>query len=501
MTKLFNQLCEETLMHWLEGRKKFKLLFESGTSKNVPYDFHRCCDRKGPTVSIFFADNSSFGGYTSASWDAKPSGSKPDRDAFVFKLYDRGSFDPRKYDTDDHSCSIYCHPLYGPTFGGGNDEKARRDVETRLERRSPYRRDVVMKLLILTDLGQTYNSQRHHRHERLVSNNMAQTGFQVYQVLDDKDYLPSPWTQITDTNDVLYRPNVFSSEPHRVMCLGALFINAMGATRESQFGKHRHHHVRQFPIYRNMKADIEAYSVPQTLDPVKILLVCQRDAGQSSYIHSIRSAFRGYVTSAHSTEVASGTSKRKEHEIKRGQDRAVLSLRFCESPGLETPQDTTPDADSITTKLALWIHGIIDSYRKRTDLKSMHGIVFVIDGSVIDDLPRDIKREFDKWKDIANKCNIPQTVVLSKIDLVCSLADKDLSLTFDSSKIADLVDKAAELMGQPRSHIFPVKNYVEEIELEKEVDRLTLFSLRQMLRFIQDRQHDSVQSSRPEDIV
>lgn len=30
---------------------------------------------------------------------------------------------------------------------------------------------------------------------------------------------------------------------------------------------------------------------------MKILLVSRRDAGQSSYVHSVRSAFRGYVTS------------------------------------------------------------------------------------------------------------------------------------------------------------------------------------------------------------
>ncbi|XP_067680294.1 interferon-induced protein 44-like [Haliotis asinina] len=447
MTKLFNRLCEEMLMHWLEGRKTFRLLFESKNSSNVPHDFHRCCDKKEATVSIFFAENSSFGGYTSASWEAKPSGSKPDRDAFVFKLYDRGSFNPRKYDTDDHSCSIYCHPLYGPTFGGGDHAKARRDIETRLERRSPPGRDIVM---ILADLGQTYNSQKHHGHERLVYNSTAQTRFQVYQVLDDKGYLPSPWTQVSDNND-------------------------------------------------KMIADTEGYCSP--LDHVKILLVGQQGAGQSSYIHSIRSAFRGYVTSAHSTEAASRTSKRMEHEIRRGHNRAGLGLWLCESQGLETSQETAPAADSLWTKFASWIVDLIDSYRKSTHLQNMQGIVFVIDGSTIDDLPKHIKREFDQWKDIANKYKILQTVVLTKIDLVCSLAGKDLSLTFQSSQIADLVDKTAELMGLPRSHIFPVKNYVEELELEKEVDRLTLFSLRQTLRFIQDRQKDSVQSSRPQDMV
>lgn len=81
---------------------------------------------------------------------------------------------------------------------------------------------------------------------------------------------------------------------------------------------------------------------------------------------------------------------------------------------------------------------------------------------------------------------IPQTVLLSKIDKVCRMVDGNLSLTFHSTQIRDLVDQTSALIGLPRSHIFPVKNYEQESELDENVDRLTLLSLRQMLRFTDD---------------
>ncbi|XP_071079865.1 interferon-induced protein 44-like [Haliotis cracherodii] len=455
MARPFNQLCKEMLSEWLGERKRFKLLFESANELNVPHEFHRRCDKKGPTVSIFSSDKNLFGGYTAASWEAQPSpGSKSDRSAFVFKLYDQGSFDPRKYNTDDHSSSIYCHPRYGPTFGGGDSASARRDIETTCERRTVSRQDVMR---IKTDLGQTYNSQRKHRKEDLITHNLIPTRFQVYQVLDDKEYMSSPWTTISHTNE-------------------------------------------------RIKEDIVACK--WSPDPMKILLVSRRDAGQSSYIHSVRSAFRGYVTSTLCSKGAteSRNSKRKEHQVTSGRDRTVLNFRLCESPGLEAPIHIARVKDSsglIRTsfkQLYSFAQAVMDYYAKSSHLQRMQCIVFVIDCNDVDDLPRDIKREFDQWKEIANKHKIPQTVLLTKIDTVCSVVDQDLSQIFHSSKIADLVGKTAELMGLPRSHIFPVKNYVQEMELEKDVDRLTLFSLRQMLRFIQDRQ--CVQSpGLPEDIV
>lgn len=63
---------------------------------------------------------------------------------------------------------------------------------------------------------------------------------------------------------------------------------------------------------------------------------------------------------------------------------------------------------------------------------------------------------------------------------------EDVSATFRSTAVKDMVDKTAEFVGMPRSNVLPVKNYESEIELDVNVNILALLALRQMLWFADD---------------
>lgn len=69
---------------------------------------------------------------------------------------------------------------------------------------------------------------------------------------------------------------------------------------------------------------------------------------------------------------------------------------------------------------------------------------------------------------------------------MCQQTEQNLSNVFYSTQIRNTVDKIAQIMGLPRGHIFPVKNYESETDLDDNVSILALLPLRQMLHFADD---------------
>ena len=92
-------------------------------------DFHRCCDNKGPTLTIIKATSKRiFGGYTSVNWDSTTSGYKSDSNAYLFSV-DNDS----KHVVTDASRAIVCNSSYGPIFGSGNDICIHNNSNTRTD--------------------------------------------------------------------------------------------------------------------------------------------------------------------------------------------------------------------------------------------------------------------------------------------------------------------------------------------------------------------------------
>ncbi|KAL3875163.1 hypothetical protein ACJMK2_038091, partial [Sinanodonta woodiana] len=52
---------------------------------------------------------------------------------------------------------------------------------------------------------------------------------------------------------------------------------------------------------------------------------------------------------------------------------------------------------------------------------------------------------------------IPQVVILTKVDNVCPLVMKDLSVIFYSTDISSLVEETAVKFGLPRRNVLPLK--------------------------------------------
>lgn len=81
---------------------------------------------------------------------------------------------------------------------------------------------------------------------------------------------------------------------------------------------------------------------------------------------------------------------------------------------------------------------------------------------------------------------IPQLILLTKIDKVCDSVDEDTAYVFKSKKVEEHIEKASALLGLPRGDILPMKNYEKEAELDESINILTLLSLRQILHYAED---------------
>lgn len=76
--------------------------------------------------------------------------------------------------------------------------------------------------------------------------------------------------------------------------------------------------------------------------------------------------------------------------------------------------------------------------------------------------------------------------MLTKIDKICPEVDDDITKTYTSTTVCDAVNKAAEIMGLPSAHIFPIKNYVSEPNLKTALDILIMKALKRCLDFADD---------------
>ena len=81
---------------------------------------------------------------------------------------------------------------------------------------------------------------------------------------------------------------------------------------------------------------------------------------------------------------------------------------------------------------------------------------------------------------------IPQVVLLTKVDKLCKEVQKDVSKVFHSKAVLDAVNSIAELVGIPRGHVLPVRNYEIETRTSTDISLLVLQTVRQMLRFADD---------------
>ncbi len=108
---------------------QMKLLYSGKRDGMTPAAFHRCCDGKGPTLTVIrthipdgAADtNCIIGGWAGESWASHSQGTCKSSPTWLYSLGSVNSHPPvvSKYRATSEEYGLYCHSSWGPTFGYG----------------------------------------------------------------------------------------------------------------------------------------------------------------------------------------------------------------------------------------------------------------------------------------------------------------------------------------------------------------------------------------------
>ncbi|XP_033730378.1 interferon-induced protein 44-like [Pecten maximus] len=231
----------------------------------------------------------------------------------------------------------------------------------------------------------------------------------------------------------------------------------------------------------------------------RILLVGQVGAGKSSYFNTINSIFRGRVSAQANAGTAehSLTTSYRMYQLRDGYAGKPLHLRLCDSRGLEQDQGLDDQEvgylldghvpDQYKFNPALPLSPESKEFVKNPTLSDqIHCVAFVMDASSIDVLQQKVMERIKAMQTRMNQRDIPQVVLLTNIDRICEETSDDVSKVFFSAAVQQCVDKVAMMMGLPRTHILPVRNYYSETELEQNINILSLVSLTRILSFVDD---------------
>ncbi|XP_061167731.1 interferon-induced protein 44-like isoform X1 [Saccostrea echinata] len=437
------------LSEWIGRACNFALLYKVSRDGGSAKKFHELCDNKGPTVTVFYnKDNNVYGGYLSETWGVTCTNSWcTDQNAFLFKLYTIGEWKPKKFLSTGKSENHYKSNNHGPWFANLNS--------------------------IFNSVDKSYDYYKMHNSNYFTGSHFHMGGESSLSIANGHN----------DVTDM---------EVYLVIDGPICAISEIPWREKPQWNLQTFQELKEFITKYE---PFEESEVPEA----NILLIGQVGAGKSSFLNTINSIFKGVISSRACTGSAEN-SLTKSFEKIRIRDPAAkkhLKFRICDTRGIEKALSIKEEDLRYILDGNLPNHYIfnpvdsasakVQGFVKDPTLKErMHVVVFVIDGSTLDVLPEDIIKKLKDFKTLIVDKGIPQLVFLTKMDKVCGFVEKDISNMFMSEVVEGLVNKAADVIGIPRSHVFPVKNYEKETNLHINLNILVLGALRQALLFADD---------------
>ncbi|XP_052678093.1 interferon-induced protein 44-like [Crassostrea angulata] len=449
MAELLTRKDKNQISQWIGRDSQFELLYKVSRDGQSCKRFHELCDNKGPTVTIFYnTDNNVYGGYLSDSWESTGSWCT-DQKAFLFKLHSAGNWKPVMFPYTSGQTHFKADN-HGPWFN-----------------LLPSIYSGYIKIRSAKDSYELHNSSlfdgqgfdlKGETAQSVANGHNNVTDLEVYLVKDGlpDDEMESPWRDSSEWN--------------------------------SQTFQELKEFVANYEPLEEMK-------IPE----VNILLIGQVSAGKSSFLNTINSIFKGGISSRACTGSAENslTKSFEKFRIRDPSTKKYLCFRICDTRGVKEGLSIKSEDLGFILDGNLPNHYTFNPVEKAstktpgfvkepTVKDRIHVVVFVFDGSTLDVLSEGVVSKLKDIKSLVVDRGIPQLAFLTKMDKICETVNKDVSKMFTSSVVEDAVNKAADIIAIPRSHVLPVKNYEKESQLKTDINILALTALRQSLMFADD---------------
>ncbi|XP_062575974.1 uncharacterized protein LOC134237848 [Saccostrea cucullata] len=475
----------------------FELLYKISRDGCSASKFHQSCDNKGPTVTVLYnTENSVYGGFLAADWkEGHSSTIISDKKAFLFTLHFNGVSKPRKYSVIKPSHAAFVSKEFGPTFGAGNVLDFVESKSFAKDRRK------------LSAYGK-WELQNYHFEDTTVD--LLTFYGSVEPIVET--YAGTPFYKLNGKADFRYAYERGKESMNTInnghMCVFDLEVYKV---KDVTVGKSLHCPNLSSKAWRDPPFWDEQLE-DSGLSEVNILLVGQIGAGKSSFFNTVNSIFRGEVTAraCAGNSQHSLTTVYRKYRIRNPESCGYLNFRLCDTRGIEDDmcikhQDMVslldgqlPDQHKFNP--AAHATEKDPGFKAKPTFKDkIHCVAFVLDSSSIDVIQESVSQKLAEFHSLMIERGIPQIVYLTKLDKICPFVDEDIRRIFSSEACKQAVDKAAEVIGLPRSHVFPVKNYEKETQRQISVDILALSAVRQTLVYADDYLEDQFELSQTEE--
>ncbi|XP_060716956.1 interferon-induced protein 44-like [Tachysurus vachellii] len=233
---------------------------------------------------------------------------------------------------------------------------------------------------------------------------------------------------------------------------------------------------------------------------LRILLYGPVGSGKSSFINSVQRLLLGRnVIGSLESSALTGTSFTKRlniHKLKKGRGECypleIVDIMGIESSGGIKPEDIKKAfkghiLDRYTFNPVAAITNDNPKYKKEPAFSDkVHCVVCILPADSVSRMDEDIFKKLKDVREHANQLEIPQVIVMTKVDKACELVKEDLKKIYYSKKIKEKVAECSNNVGVPLNAIYPVKNYAESITQDPDTDVLILTALRDILNFAND---------------
>ncbi|XP_060589507.1 interferon-induced protein 44-like [Ruditapes philippinarum] len=251
--------------------------------------------------------------------------------------------------------------------------------------------------------------------------------------------------------------------------------------------------------FERLKGAILAFTpIPDlSISKVRVAMIGPVGAGKSSFFNTIDSIFHERITWR-------ACSSSAEHSVTAGYVPYTIrpnsggspNFILCDMPGLE--ESVGPDVNDCCHILDGHIQDFhlfnqekeltpkADKSKVEPTKNRIHCVIFVLDATTLDTVSEKVIEKMKQFQRLMNEREIPQLIVLTKIDKICNDVERDFSFTYKSWAVEEHVKKASQLLGLSQTKVFPVKNYKEETKLDNNVNILALLALSRILESVED---------------